>query len=302
MGAVLSVQHLAVLPPSFFNVLAQRTLSLLSFSRTSVDRQMRGFESADLTLLQSDDEALAKQVNLRHFARNQGAVERKLPVASIESFNSIPEQNLFALAAVKAGVAGRQAQRDLACLLNGQAKRVTPARHEKLADKLGELASLPKTRIRMPGGAQHLLADPIDSILRQTLELNRGVIEVGLCAYAPKGADLSFPNVPGTRIDREDALRSGGMIATYVQRDLIEGQQAVSVALSFSQLTASRERGIEICAEAGQSRFLPQTELTTRSGAHYIVSNSPDSMAFAIRQGSDKFRIFYDAGPQRAFM
>ncbi len=302
MGTVLAVHHLAVMPPSFFNVLAQRALRLLNFIQPSVEKQMKGFACADLSLMQTDDEALARHINLRHFLRNQGAVDLKLPVSSIESFNSTPEQSLFALAAVKAGAAGKQARRDLALLLNGQAGKVTPERLETLTQKLGELAALPKTRVRMPSGTQHLLSNTVPEILQQIGYSSGSLIEVGLCAYAPKGSDLTFPNAPGVKIDREDALGSGGVITGYIQRELIDGQREASVALSFSQLIARTQRGEGIFAEQGHSRFLPQTELTTRSGAHYLVSNSPDAMEYSLQQGTEKYRIFYDAGPQRAFM
>lgn len=299
MGAVLSVQHLAVVPPGFFNILAQRSRRLLSFTAPSLDRQMQGLELADLSLLQSDDVALAQHIHLRHFVRQGEPVARRLPVLSVESFNSVPEQRLFALAAVKAGAAGRQAQSDINYLLQGQPGKVSPQRLEKLADKMSTLAALPKTRIRLPSGAQHLLADPVDRLLAQTGALGQKIVEVGLCAYAPKGADLRFPNTPTAGLDREDALGQGGLVATYVQRALIEGQSAVSMALSFSQLAAGQQRGISVRADLAGSRLLPKTELLTRSGAHYLVSNSPEAVELALKRAGGKSQLL---GTLQAFM
>lgn len=274
---VLRVKHLAVLAPDFFNVLAAR--------RTDV--------------LQTDDVHLARQIKLRHFASKGEPLNRRLPITQIESFNSVPEQELFAMAAVRAGVAGRGPQRDLALLQNGLGRRVPAERQERLSETLGRLAALPKTRVRMPSGAQHLLTDTVESLLLQTAELNGRVLELGLAAYAPKGADLAFPNAQEIVLDRQDSLRQGGMTPIYLQERMIEWHGRPDTALMFNQLQALRGSGITIAADYAVTLLVPRTELHLHSGAQYLVTNPPEAVERALAPDADKIRSQLPLPPRK---
>jgi hypothetical protein len=264
MGAVLKVHHLAVISAGFFNTLAAAPTQVLHAWDDARDPVM--------------------YFKVRHFARAGAPLERQLPVTRLESINSVHEQQLFALAAVRAGMGGPGMLRDLTLLQLGQTAQVPAPRQEALHDMLTRLAALPKTRVRMPGGVQHLLADPLDKLLQQTDELNSALVRVNLTAYVPQGTDLTHPNAQVLALDEHDVRANGGRLNILVQRERVAELLPTDPALAFSHLAATARRGVQTYADYSGADALPRAQLFMRGGGAYLVTNSAAALASALEQ------------------
>lgn len=249
------------------------------------------------TLLGHGWDDLIPHIKLRPFLRYGGPIDLKIGLTRIESFNETGAQTLFAAAAIAGGLAGSRMARDLALLDCHQAAQIPPNRKADLLSTFDRLAALPQSRIRLPGGGQILLANPVEELLRQTDQLNSCVAELALCAYLPPILrDQPLTNFMESRaalLDRSDALRHGGSVSSYIRRAVIQDSDATSPALRFTQLERSAIKRADI---------IPQTSLTTRQGARYILSNSPVAIERLLSSPAPQPSPFLVCPPMRALM
>jgi hypothetical protein len=264
MGAALKVHHLAVVTAGFFSTLAAATTQLL----------------------QPWDDARdpVSYVKARDFVRAGEPVERRLPITQLESMNSVHEQRVFALAAIRAGIGGPQMLQDLTLVQLRQSAAVPAERQEQLSEMINRLAALPKTRIRLPGGVQHLLADPIEALLQQTDELNSRLVWLNLAAYVPRGSDLALPNARVLPIDQADVLAHHAPLPVFVCRNRVDALSEPPPSLAFSQLRQVQQRGITFYADSSGADLLPRAQVTMRGGGAYLVTNLPDAAQRSLEQ------------------
>ena len=269
MGIALKVHHLAVISSGYFASL-----------QTAQNGLLQHWDSAQDPL---------SHFHVRNFVRQGKAVECQLPIEKLESFNQVGEQLLFAQAAIRAGVGGYNMIQDLTLFQQGLGARIKPARLERLTDMMSQLAMLPKTRIRLPGGVQHLLADPIDQLLVQTPAMNDRFLRVRLLGYVPEGVALDHPNARLLGLDQADILAHHSPVAAFMQRAHIHRLSEPTAALAFNQLNgAGHIPGQPIWGDFSGADSTVRTHITVSHGAAYLVTNHSAAISRAVDQPERK--------------